>query len=287
MKTLDKIKEENKINYTRNIIDADGFEVITTTTVRDFTKEDFSFNNDESANISENSYDYQDELIINETNYHDDPFLSLSGKETEKKEIKSTTGKGIKIFTFSFITILVFWIGFLIYTGRTEEDQNFKKSKLRTSKSTDLQAADLITNNIQNNFKQETENSYQNNIPSGYNNYSTNQENKNSSQQVVNEMSLPNGVIRISNGYMDNNLNSIYILTSENKIAIQESSFGSPQGAEMRIQKLSKTGIFNGKRFEIQSVVSNGTNKYRILIYDYDTINSAAEVMSKVRGSGI
>lgn len=210
-----------------------------------FSEEEMTFYNDERI---------KGNINVNSTSYNEDPFNSLNDYHLEGGKRVPDSVKG---YTFMFISLVLGWISFLVYTGNTDAKQN------------------LITGN---DFMDKI--SFAPNDAEAKNNDRTGLINKN---ELTKSKEIKDGIISLSNGFSDKKYNVFYSKNKENEFTIQESSWSSELSAKNRAEVLRSTGIFKTKNIDIKSVTVNYENVYRVNISPYGNLDEAREDVAKFK----
>lgn len=184
-------------------------------------------------------------LVNNETNYHDDPFNSLNIK---RGKFRISNEKLIRRFTFAFMLMLFSGLSFLIYVGN-EESGN--------SNSTASLYGGFI---LQNAFASDKNSS-------GFLNQQTFTENKE----------------ELKEGHIDIKYNAAYIPVKENLYGIQESTWGSNEAAQERLNLILNNPEFNSLNGSVVDKWIGGSKKYGVIIGEYESIDNAREDLKKIR----
>lgn len=211
-----------------------------------FSEDDLTFNNDETKRSS---------IYINQTSYHDDPFSTLNDYTLEGGKRISDSVKG---YTFLFVSFVLGWVAFLVYTGNIEAQQHIMAdneflNKINFSPS-DLEAKEIFSNK-KNDIKQE----------------------------IAKTNEIKDGIIKVSNGFSDEKYRVMYRINKNNKISIQESSWGSIEATNNRVEVLKNTGFFKGKDIEIVSTRIDNENIYRVIISEFENVDDARNVVEKIK----
>ncbi|MCU0372399.1 MAG: glycosyltransferase [Ignavibacteria bacterium] len=211
-----------------------------------FSEEDFAFNNDES---------HRNGIYINDTKYHDDPFNSLNVDYLEGGKKVPDSVKG---YTFLFVSMVMGWVAFLIYSGNTDASQHILTNSdfvERISLSPgDVEARNNEYGSLEKMIKEE----------------------------INNTNEIKDGIIMLSNGFTDEKYAVLYIKT-EKGLEIQESTWTTEMAARNRVEGLKSTGLFSNKDFDIQSVNNSGTVMFRVIISTYDNIDDAREDIMRIK----
>jgi hypothetical protein len=183
-------------------------------------------------------------LLNNQTNYHDDPFNSLN---ILKSNFKISSKSLIRRFTFAFMLLLISGISFLVYIG-SEEDGN-------KSSTASLYGGFIIQN--------------------------ANASDKNSTG-FLNEQSFVGNEGDVKDGFIDVKYNAAYVPVKNGLFGIQESTWGSKEAAEERLNLILTYPTLrdlNGVVIESQDKKS----KYEVLIGEYNSIDDARNDTKKIR----
>jgi hypothetical protein len=211
-----------------------------------FSEEDFVFNNDENSRKG---------MYINDTKYHEDPFNSLN---TDYLEGDKKVPDSIKGYTFLFVSMVMGWVAFLIYSGNTDASQHV------------LTNSDLMDNINFSPSDAEARNS----------DYSRAEQLI--KKEISNANEIKDGIIKLSNGFSDEKYAVLY-LNTDNGFEIQESTWTSEIASRNRIEVLKSTGLFSGREFNIVTLNNNGTLLFRVIISAYDNIDEAREDIMKIK----
>lgn len=183
-------------------------------------------------------------LISNQTNYHDDPFNSLNIK---RNNYKISSKALINRFTFAFMVLLFSGISFLVYVGREEAGNNSSAS---------IYGGFII----QNAFASD----------------------KNSSG-FLNEQSLTENKSEIKDGYIDIKYNVAYIPLRDSVLGIQESTWGSKEAADERLNLILTYPTLNNLSGVVLESQNNKKSKYEVIIGEYLNTDEARNDIKKIR----
>ncbi len=185
----------------------------------------------------------KDEILVNDTSYKDDPFATLNAKSyIPPKETPNT----IRNYTSVFLSVVIMFVSFLIYTGVTDEDEENKFAK----SGTDGEIIEKIISRVNINKDAIASNlSYEN-------------------------MTLPEDVVKESNGLRDTKYGVTYYM-KDGKIYIEESSWNNEQVAKNRLSEVqSILGFDITKGLVIKSNFGDDV-AYKVIIGEYDSIDEA------------
>lgn len=193
----------------------------------------------------------KDEILVNNTSYKDDPFASLNAKAYIPPR---ETPNQIKQYTTVFLSVVLLFVSFLVYTGVTENSE-FQTETLTASTSGSV--FENIINKVSFNKAFASNLSYDN-------------------------MALPEDIVKLSNSFRDNKYDAMYLI-KENKISIEESFWNNEEIAKNRLSEVqSVLGFDKTKGLIIKS--NNESNViYKVIIGEYTTIDEARENLIKVR----
>lgn len=196
----------------------------------------------------------KDEILVNDTSYKDDPFATLNAKSyIPAKETPST----IRNYTSVFLTFVMLFVTFLVYTGVTESDE-----------VTDTQFTTSGTDggNVIGNFISKV---------------SINKEAIASNVNYDN-MTLPDDVEKQSNVLRDTKYNVIYYV-KDGKVNIEESYWNNEQMAKNRLSELqSILGYEKTKGLIIKSNIEDNVI-YKVVIGEYDDLDAARDAIIQVK----
>jgi hypothetical protein len=193
----------------------------------------------------------KDEILVNDTSYKDDPFASLNAKSY--LPIKETPNQ-IRQYTTVFLSIVLMFFSFLVYTGVTEKNDSQMESLTASNNGS---VFENIVNKVSFNKVFASNLSYDN-------------------------MTLPEDIVKESNNLKDNKYNVTYLI-KENKISIEESFWNNEEAAKNRLSEVqSVLGFDKTKGLIIRSIVENNV-VYRVIIGEYDTIDEARNNIIKVK----
>ena len=210
-----------------------------------FSEEDLVFQNDET---------HKDAIHVNKTRYQDDPFKTLNPKNGESnRSVKDY----LRSYTFMFMAIIIGWISFLVYTGKTESnDSMFASSDLMNNLS--FSPSDAIA---KSNISGEL-----------------------SAKYDLSESGIPiDEIVSVSNGFSDIKYNVLYTESGINKFSIIESTWSNELSAGKRVNELKYSGILSGKSVSVKLSILDGKNIYRVIISDYDKLIDARRDISKLK----
>jgi hypothetical protein len=193
----------------------------------------------------------KDEILVNDTSYKDDPFASLNIKSylTPKE-----TPSQIRNYTTVFLSFVVMFVSFLVYTGVTENSET----------ETGTFAAGSNGSVFESIFKRV-----------GMNNVYA------SSLSYAN-MNLPEDIVKVSNSFRDNKYNVFY-LVKENGISIEESYWNNDESAKNRMSEVqSILGFDKTKGLVVRSAGDDGVI-YKVIIGEYSSIDEARNNIVKIR----
>lgn len=185
----------------------------------------------------------KDEILVNDTSYKDDPFATLNAKSyIPPKETPST----IRNYTTVFLSVVIMFISFLVYTGVTDDDEESKFAK----SGTDGELIEKIINRVNINKDAIASNlSYEN-------------------------MTLPEDVVKESNGLRDTKFGVTYYM-KDGMIYIEESSWNNEQVAKNRLSEVqSILGFDVTKGLVIKSNFGDDVS-YKVIIGEYESIDEA------------
>jgi hypothetical protein len=193
----------------------------------------------------------KDEILVNDTSYKDDPFASLNAKSY--LPIKETPNQ-IRQYTTVFLSLVLMFVSFLVYTGVTEKNDSQTESLTASNNGS---VFENIVNKVSFNKVFASNLSYDN-------------------------MTLPEDIVKASNNLKDNKYNVTYLI-KENKISIEESFWNNEEAAKNRLSEVqSVLGFDKTKGLIIRSIVENNV-VYRVIIGEYDTIDDARNNIIKVK----
>ena len=201
-----------------------------------------------------NEESVKDDILVNDTSYKDDPFASLNAKSYIPPR---ETPSQIRNYTTVFLSFVIMFVSFLVYTGVTETN--------------DLQADN--NNVVADNNSSSVFGNIMNKV--GFSNAFA-------SPMSYENMSLPESVIKVSNNFRDNLYNVNYII-KDNKVNIEESNWNNDEAAKNRLSEVqSILGFDKTKGIIIKSSNENGII-YKVLIGEYNSIDEAREQVSKIK----
>ena len=213
--------------------------------VINFTEDDMTFYNDEKI---------KGNINVNNTSYHDDPFNSLNDYQLEGGKRVPDSVKG---YTFMFLAMVLGWISFLVYTGQTDAQQNV-----------------ITTNDIIEKISfAPSDAEAKNNDRSGLIN----------KEEFTISKEIKDGIVSLNNGFSDKKYNVFYSKNKENEFTIQESTWSSELSANNRAEVLKSTGIFKNKEIEVQPVIINNEEVFRVNISNYENLDEAREDVAKFK----
>lgn len=185
----------------------------------------------------------KDEILVNDTSYKDDPFATLNAKSyIPPKETPGT----IRNYTTVFLSVVIMFVSFLVYTGVTDDDEENKFAR----SGTDGELIEKIINRVNINKDAIASNlSYEN-------------------------MTLPEDVVKESNGLRDTKFGVTYYM-KDGKIYIEESSWNNEQVAKNRLSEVqSILGFDITKGLVIKSNFGDDVS-YKVIIGEYDSVDEA------------
>lgn len=191
----------------------------------------------------------KDEILVNDTNYKDDPFATLNAKSyIPPKETPGT----IRNYTSVFLSVVLLFVSFLVYTGVTESDES------------DTITADANGNVIDNIISKVNLN-----------------KDAIASNLSYDNMTLPEDVVKESDGLKDNTYNVVYYI-KDGKFNIEESYWNNEQVAKNRLSEVqSILGFDKTKGLIIKS--KNGEDDiYKVIIGEYDSLDEARNNVIKI-----
>jgi len=211
-----------------------------------FSEDDFVFDNDENSRKG---------IYINDTKYHEDPFNSLNVDylEGDKKVPDS-----IKGYTFLFVSMVIGWVAFLIYSGNTDASQHVLTNSNLVDKI-NFSPGDAEARNSDYGMTEQM-----------------------IKKEINNTNEIKDGIVRLSNGFSDEKYAVLYVKT-DNGFEIQESTWTSEIASRNRIEVLKSTGLFSSRDFNIITMNNNGTILFRVIISAYDNIDDAREDIMKIK----
>jgi hypothetical protein len=183
-------------------------------------------------------------LISNKTNYHDDPFNSLNIKRGNYKIPSKTL---VRRFTFAFMLTLFSGISYLIYLG---------SGGIGGTSTASIYGGFII----QNAFASD----------------------KNSTG-FLNQQSLTENSNDIKEGFIDIKNNAAYIPLKNGIFGIQESTWGSKEAAEERLNLILTYPSLNHLNGFVIESIKDSKSKYEVVIGEYSTIDDARKDISKIR----
>jgi hypothetical protein len=193
----------------------------------------------------------KDEILENNTNYKDDPFASLNAKSYLSSR---ETPSQIRNYTSVFLSVVIMFVSFLVYTGVTENEES-------QTESLTVSTSGSVFKNIVNKV--------------GFNKVFA-------SNLSYDNMTLPEDIVKVSNNLRDNKYNVMY-LVKENKINIEESYWNNDEAAKNRLSEVqSVLGFDKTKGLIIKSNTDDGLI-YKVIIGEYNTIEEARSNLAKVR----
>jgi hypothetical protein len=194
----------------------------------------------------------KDEILVNNTSYKDDPFATLNAKSyLPTKETPST----IRNYTSIFLSCVIIFTSFLVYTGVTESSEEETQF---ANTGTNVNMIEKIMGKVSINRDAIASNlSYEN-------------------------MTLPEDVVKVSNSLRDDKYNTLYYI-KDGKINIEESYWNNEQVAKNRLSEVqSVLGFEKTKGLIIKS--NNGNDVlYKVIIGEYDSIDEARECIIKIK----
>lgn len=193
----------------------------------------------------------KDEILVNDTSYKDDPFATLNAKSyLPNKETPST----IRNYTSVFLSFVLLFVSFLVYTGATDEGE-MKDTELANVTDENMLGKLISKVNINRDA-----------IASNFNDES---------------MTLPADVVKESNGLRDNKYNVVYFV-KDSKITIEESHWNTEQMAKNRLSEIqSVLGFDKTKGLIIRSENEDGVI-YKVLIGEYLSFDEARNNIIKI-----
>ncbi|MBI5402328.1 MAG: glycosyltransferase [Ignavibacteriae bacterium] len=191
----------------------------------------------------------KDDILVNDTSYKDDPFESLNAKSYIPPR---ETPNQIRNYTTVFLSFVLMFVSFLVYTGATESSEQ-----------------EVIADNKDGNVIENIVNKV------SYTDAFAN--------TMANEnLNLPENVIRISNSFRDNQYNVNYIV-KDGMYNIEESNWNNDEAARNRLSEVqSILGYEKTKGLIIKSTGEDG-NIYKVIIGEYGSIDEAREQVSKIK----
>jgi|WetSurMetagenome_2_1015567.scaffolds.fasta_scaffold05327_2 hypothetical protein len=193
----------------------------------------------------------KDEILVNDTSYKDDPFASLNAKSylTPKE-----TPNQIRNYTTVFLSFVLMFTSFLVYTGVTENNDSQAETTMASSNGS-------VFENIIG--KVSFTKAFASNL--SYDN-----------------MTLPEDIVKISNTLRDKKYNVNYMIR-DNKISIEESYWNNDEAAKNRLSEVqSVLGFDKTKGLIIKSNIDDNV-VYKVIIGEYDTIDEARISIEKIR----
>jgi hypothetical protein len=189
--------------------------------------------------------DANEPFYYNDTEYHDDPFDSMSDKKTIYTR---TVPESIKNFTIIFFALVLSGIGFLVYEGKTESENTEYMTKSDKG---------VFINKVFASDKQ----------TSGY----------------FNEQSLSENIEALNGGYRDVKYNVIYLPIEGGKLGIQESIWGSDVAANDRLASIISQPSLSDLTGYVSKTTKKNEIIYKVIISGYKNIDDARESIIKIR----
>jgi hypothetical protein len=197
----------------------------------------------------------KDEILVNDTSYKDDPFASLNAKSYIPPR---GTPNQIKQYTTVFVSVVLMFISFLVYTGVTENSSDTQKETVTASTNGSVFENIIKKVGFTNAFASTL--SYEN-------------------------MSLPEDIVKVSNVFKDTKYDAIYLI-KENKVSIEESHWNNDEGAKNRLSEVqSILGFDKTKGLVLKSNINDET-VYKVIIGEYNSLDEAKSNLVKIREAG-
>lgn len=193
----------------------------------------------------------KDEIMVNDTSYKDDPFESLNAKAYLPPRGTPTP---IKNYTTVFVSVVLMFVSFLVYTGVTENNSD---SQTTTASSTGGVIEGLV-NQI------------------GLHNKAF------ASNLTYDGMTLPEDIIKVSNFFKDTKYDAIYLI-KDNKISIEESHWNNDGSAKNRLSEVqSILGFDRTKGLVVKSIIQD-KEVYRVIFGEFNSLEEARNSLIKIR----
>jgi hypothetical protein len=194
----------------------------------------------------------KDEILVNDTSYKDDPFASLNAKSYIPPR---GTPNQIRQYTTVFVSVVLMFVSFLVYTGVTE---NNNESQTETvTAGADGGVFENIMKKVSFNSAFASNLSYEN-------------------------MTLPDDIVKVSNFFKDTKYDAIYLI-KENKVSIEESHWNYDEGAKNRLSEVqSILGFDKTKGLVIKSII-NEDEIYKVIIGEYNSLDEARNNLITLR----
>jgi hypothetical protein len=183
-------------------------------------------------------------LISNKTNYHDDPFNSLNIKRGNYKIPSKTL---VRRFTFAFMLALFSGIGYLVYLGNGGIDGTNTAS-----------------------------------IYGGFIIQNANASDKNSTG-FINQQLLNENNNNIKDGFIDIKNNVAFIPIKDELFGIQESTWGSKEAADERLNLILTYPALNHLKGYVLESDKNSKSKFEVVIGEYQSIDDARNDIIEIR----
>ena len=199
-----------------------------------------------------NEENVKDDILVNDTNYKDDPFASLNAKSYLPPR---ETPSQIRNYTTVFLSFVVMFISFLVYAGVTDTGDMNGEEKVTASNNGGM------FENIMSKV----------NFSSAYAN-----------QLSYEGMELPENVTKFSNNFKDDTYNVIYNI-KDGKVVVEESYWNNDQSAKNRLSEVQSILGFDKTKGLI--VKSNGNDGviYKVIIGEYSSLDEARENIKNLR----
>jgi hypothetical protein len=194
----------------------------------------------------------KDEILVNDTSYKDDPFETLNAKSyLPMKDTPST----IRNYTSVFLSIVVLFVSFLVYTGVTDSNE---EDVMLAGTGSDGNVIENIISKVNLHGDVIASNlSYEN-------------------------MTLPEDIEKESNGLKDIKFNVIYYV-KDSKFSIEESYWNNEQSAKNRLSEVqSVLGFDKTKGLIIKSNKDNNVI-YKVIIGEFITLDDARNSVIKIK----
>jgi hypothetical protein len=213
-------------------------------------------------------------LYYNETSYHDDPFVSLN--IPEQKYVRPAKSV-IRRYTTSFIVILLFSVGLLVYDGFMFDNSIHSESKgliFQNLYAGNEQPKDILKYNSELSFSPFSKN--------GFSDYNYKivyipVEKKNIGKQ--DDISL----IPIDNGTFDKTYNVIYTQVDYDKYGIQESVWSSREVADARLNLILEQPSLSDLSGYVTTSKKMTKTLYKVIIGKYNSLEEAQKNSKKIR----
>jgi hypothetical protein len=183
-------------------------------------------------------------LISNKTNYHDDPFNSLNIKRGNYKIPSRTL---VRRFTFTFMLTLFSGISYLIYLGNSD---------IGSTSMASIYGGFIIQNAYASD--------------------------KNSTG-FLNQQSLTENNDNLKEGFIDIKYNAAYIPLKEGIFGIQESTWGSKEAADERLNLILTYPSLQHLNGYVTESIKESKSKYEVVIGEYNSIENARKDILKIR----